>query len=375
MTTLHVVLDEILAPSPPGRSRYAEELTRALIQYAPPSCSVEGMVGSSPESDYRLLGESLPGLGGLFKSALARRDLVTAWQHGFTPVPSGMIHAPTLLAPLRNHDRVNGHGNQITVTIHTVAAWTNPEVLPPREVSWTKAMALRAVKYADALVVPTHAVAAELGAFLDFGDRIRVLGGAVGSDLREPPDGAKRAERLHLPDEYLLTTGDPGPGLIALLDALASLDRIDLPLVVSGGSLDSEAIKEAVAKAGLPAERVVALPVRSDEDRAVTIARATAFIYPTVVSGFGTPMLEAFRFGIPVIHSDAAALVEVAGDAGFSVPSTNRDAYPGLLAEAIENVLDDDSLRRRLGVLGADREKIFTWRTPAEGIWQLQADL
>jgi glycosyltransferase involved in cell wall biosynthesis len=148
-----------------------------------------------------------------------------------------------------------------------------------------------------------------------------------------------------------------------------------LPIVVSGGSLSAEAVSDAATTAGLPAERVIALPALGDDDRAVAIAHATAFVYPTLVSGFGTPMLEAFRFGIPVIHSDAAALVEVAGDAGFSVPSTNRDAYPGLLAEAIENVLDDDSLRRRLSVLGADREKLFTWRTPAEGIWQLQADL
>ena len=170
MTTLNVVLDEILTPVATGLSRYSRELTRALIEYAPRDCFVEGMVASSPEEDYEALSELLPGLAGTFKSALTRRDLTAAWQHGFTPVPSGMIHAPSLFAPLRNHDRVHTRGNQITVTIHNVTAWAHPEFLPARTVSWTKAMANRAVKYADAVVVPTHAVAAELN---DDGDRER----------------------------------------------------------------------------------------------------------------------------------------------------------------------------------------------------------
>ena len=87
------------------------------------------------------------------------------------------------------------------------------------------------------------------------------------------------------------------------------------------------------------------------------------------------PMLEAFRFGTPVIHSDAPALVEVAGDAGYAVAASDAEAYPTGLAEAIDRVLGDDSLRETLGILGADRAKLFTWRATAEGVWQLHADL
>ena len=44
MTTLRVIVDQILAPVPGGIGRYAEELTRALIETAPPGCTVEAMV-------------------------------------------------------------------------------------------------------------------------------------------------------------------------------------------------------------------------------------------------------------------------------------------------------------------------------------------
>ena len=42
MTTLRVVVDQILAPIPGGIGRYTEELPRALVETAPRGCDVEG---------------------------------------------------------------------------------------------------------------------------------------------------------------------------------------------------------------------------------------------------------------------------------------------------------------------------------------------
>ena len=90
-TTLRVIVDQIVAPIPGGIGRYTEELTRELIHTAPKGCRVSGVVSSSPESDYELIETLLPGLEGLFKSALARRELELAWQHGFTRLPDSGI--------------------------------------------------------------------------------------------------------------------------------------------------------------------------------------------------------------------------------------------------------------------------------------------
>jgi glycosyltransferase involved in cell wall biosynthesis len=377
MTTLNLILDDMLAGAPGGAPRYAEELAAALLTYAPANCFVEGIVASSTEEQYQLIADRLPGLSGLFKSALVRRDLTTAWQHGFTPVPSGMLHSPSLLAPLRNHDRVHERGNQIVVTIHEAIAWTHPEFLTPREVSWTKAMATRAVKYADAVVVPTHAVADELDEILGFGDRTRVIGGAVSAKVAHPGDSDARARRLELPDRYLLTIGDSGlhHGIGYLLDALARSTARELPLVVVGAERDAGALAAAVTEAGLDTGRVIALGQLDDEDYGAVLSLATAFVYPGLSNGFGTPMLEAMTLGTPVIHAATPSLVEVAGDAGVSVPCDDLEAYPGLLAEAIDRVSEDGELRKTLSILGEDRGHVFTWRAVGEGVWQLHADL
>ena len=87
MSTLRVIVDDVLAPTPNGQSRYAEELTRALIATAPRGASVEGVVSASPEAEYEDLLDRLPGLA-LHKSSLARRELAAAWQHGFTRLPA-----------------------------------------------------------------------------------------------------------------------------------------------------------------------------------------------------------------------------------------------------------------------------------------------
>ena len=377
MTTLNVILDDILTGAPAGANRYTDELASALIRYAPVGCFVEGIVASSTEDQYQLIEKRLPGLSGLFKSALVRRDLTTAWQHGFTPVPSGMLHSPSLFAPLRNHDRVNERGNQIVVTIHEAVAWTHPDFLTPREVSWTKAMATRAVKYADAVIVPTHAVADELDDILGLGDRIRVIGGAVSSKILSPGDAAARRKRLGVPASYLVTVGDSSGhhGIGYLLRALEKSGSSDLGLVVVGAEREPGALDAAITESGISPDRVLALGSLDDKDYSAVLSSAVALVYPGISNGFGTPMLEAMTLGVPVIHAATPSLVEIAGDAGVSIPCTELDAYPGLLAEAIDRMTADDELRKTLSILGLDRGHLFTWRAVGEGVWQLHADL
>jgi glycosyltransferase involved in cell wall biosynthesis len=87
------------------------------------------------------------------------------------------------------------------------------------------------------------------------------------------------------------------------------------------------------------------------------------------------PVIEAFSLGAPVIHSDAPALVEVAGDASIVVEREDAAGYPDRLADAIGRVISNDVLAERLRFLGVDRSKAFSWRSSAEKVWQLHADL
>jgi glycosyltransferase involved in cell wall biosynthesis len=367
-----VTLDELAASPYGGMARYAGELTRGLVATAPPDAEVVGVVPASPEPDYERILERIPGLAALEKNVLTRRDLSATWRRGLARTSgTGMLHATSLLAPLGPHDRVHHTSDQVAVTIHDAIAWTHPELLPARTASWHRAMAKRAEKYADAIVVPSHAVAEELAAELDFGDRIRVIPGAPSSSLIPPADTRTRADELGLPEHYLLTVAgtEPKKNLGALIEALA-LTRDDAPLVVVAS--DPDAVLALGRAAELPAGRLVALGPLADEDLGLVYHRARLYVQPSIAEGFGLAVVEALAFGLPIVHTDVAALEEVTAGAALSVP-LDGEGLPARLAEAIDAV--DGALADRLSTAAGDRARGFDWRDSAEKVWQLHADL
>lgn len=378
LTTLRVVLDQVGDPVPSGIGRYALELTRALIETAPRGCDVAGIVASSPPSEYERIEQQLPGLSDLFKSALDRRQLAAAWQHGFTRLPgAGMVHAPSLFAPLYRHDRINSPGEQTVVTIHHSAAFTHPETLPSRTVAWTRAMAKRAERYADAVVVPTHAVADDLTSALDLGDRVRVIAAAVSPSLDPGPSRDSHAAALDLPERYVLAVGglDGVSGIPALVRAAAGPHAPEVPLLLVGVSDDELDALVRDLDAPLDRSRVRALGVLGETDLAVAYSRASVVAVPAISAGSGLVALEAMSLGAPVVHSDTPALLEVCSDAGVVVARDDAEGYPERLAEAVRSVLDDSALAAELTVRGRDRARAFSWRDSAEKTWQLHADL
>jgi glycosyltransferase involved in cell wall biosynthesis len=376
LTTLRVVLDQVGKEPPIGIGRYALELTRALIETAPRGCDVAGIVASSPAEEYARIEQQLPGLSNLFKSALDRRQLAAAWQHGFTRLPgTGMVHAPSLFAPLYRHDRLHNPGEQVVVTIHNTAAWTHPETLSGRTVARIKAMAQRAQRYADAVVVPTHAVADELNEILTLGDRVRIIGNAVSPSLKPGPDSAARATALELPARFVLAVGEleKHNGMHDLLWAWADTHAPDVPLVIAGMGTDRLADLEHLAH--LNTGRIIPLGVLSETDLAVAYSRAAVVVVPSLAGAADLVALEAMSLGAPVVHSDAPALLELCSDAGVVVARDDAAGYPRRLADAVRTVLDDATLAAELRVRGRDQSRAYSWRDSAEKTWQLHADL
>jgi glycosyltransferase involved in cell wall biosynthesis len=239
-------------------------------------------------------------------------------------------------------------------------------------------MAKRAERYADAVVVPTHAVAEQLSERFDLAGRLRVIGGAVSPSLALPDEVAAEAiaAGLKLPDRYLVTVAglESRRGIAQLLAALALPGAPDLPLIAVGpDGVEAESLTALAKTAGLKRGRVRSVGLLSDEQLAVALDRATALVFPSLDEGFGLPVLEAFSFGTPVVHSDAPALLEVSAGAGIAVPL--GDDYESGLAEAIGRVAYDPGFAAELGVLGRDRAGLFSWKASAEKVWQLHADL
>jgi glycosyltransferase involved in cell wall biosynthesis len=152
--------------------------------------------------------------------------------------------------------------------------------------------------------------------------------------------------------------------LMRLLGALASIDPQVRPvLVLPGYSTPHEAeLRQRASQLGLAAD-VRFLGWISTEELEGLYAVAACVVLPSLIEGFGLPVLEAMTRGRPVACSDRGALAEVAGDAALRFDPRSESA----IADAITQLLDNPALCARLSAAGPERAAQFSWKATAAG--------
>lgn len=87
-----------------------------------------------------------------------------------------------------------------------------------------------------------------------------------------------------------------------------------------------------------------------------------AYVFPSLMEGFGLPGLEAMLKGTPVVSSDASCLPEIYESAAHYFDPLNTDD----IARAINDVINDKDLRSRLISAGGTQVAKFLWKKTAE---------
>lgn len=167
---------------------------------------------------------------------------------------------------------------------------------------------------------------------------------------------------LNLPDRFFLFVGtlQPRKNIERILDAHEALPpalRKETPLLIVGrNGWGADALVARLIANGSDGE-IRWLQNVGELAKRVLMQRATALLFPSLLEGFGLPVLEGFASQTPVITSNATSLPEVAGDAALIVDALSVPA----LSEAMVTLAREEAVRRDLVVKGLLRARQFTW--------------
>jgi len=256
---------------------------------------------------------------------------------------------PNLAFPAAWMKRV-APGLKILVMSHGVEVW---KPLP----SLRRGALLRA----NLVLAPSTDTARKLTEVQGFPtDKVRVLPWSLNrAFLRLAADPAKLAVPAGFPEgRVILTVGrwaasERYKGADELIHAVARL-RTSVPglhLVAVGGGDDLPRLRRIAADLGV-VESVHFLENLSREEVAACYARAEIFALPSTGEGFGLVFLEAMAFAKPVIGAACGGTTDVVEDGinGLLVPPHDAEQ----LAQSLERLLRDESLRAQLGERGAE---------------------
>jgi len=241
---------------------------------------------------------------------------------------------------------------------------------------WLHLDYLGAVKAAK-IVVPSNHTKNDLVRYLKVPEeKVVVIYHGI-DEAFKPVEGPRPCE-----EPYVLYVGSEHPrkNLATLLKAFKLLKQDpkfrELKLVKAGPAggeeksfrSDTMSVVEAL---GLKGDVIFVDRWLSVEELAALYSQAELFAFPSIYEGFGWPPLEAMACGCPVIASNTTSLPEVLGDAAMYADPASPEAW----AEAMERVLTDDRLRRKLASMGLERAKQFTWRRAAEQLLRVYEEV
>ncbi len=349
---------------PTGVGVYVRDLATALIAREPEGIR---LIGVRPDGPLAAAGHAVADAtwlagGGHQRWLLgrARRDVAHVGAH--------LAHFTNAVAPIRP-------GRPFVLTIQDLSLLRYPQFHPPLRVVAAPLLVLSA-RRAAAVIVPSDATRRELRRLLHIsGRRVVVVPHAgsthIGGIGAGDPPGAIEEARAELglgEDPYVLSvsTLEPRKNHARLLEAfelLAIRDPSVRLVLVGDPGWRGEALRRSLLASPV-ADRVHVAGYVTPERLSTLLAGAAVFAYVSLYEGFGLPILDAMRAGVPVVTSATSSMPEVAGGAAILVDPLDPVAISAGLEDALHR-------RESLVAGGVLRASGRSWSDVASETWDV----
>jgi glycosyltransferase involved in cell wall biosynthesis len=276
-----------------------------------------------------------------------------------------VMHYPTFPPPY-----LQLSSPRTVMTFYDTGPWRYPQAQTLHGRLYFRTLLSHGIRSCERAVTLSKHAKSEIGHFLGnrYLPKISIAPGAVRSEFGQViSDTRKQQVRTDhlLPASFFLTvaTVEPRKNLPTLFAAYTQLKQqlgqaCPALVVVGRKGWNCDDILRYMAALQ---ENVLFLDHISDQDLIAIYQMATCFIFPSLYEGFGLPVVEAMAAGCPVITTACSSLPEVAGDAALLVDPLNT----GEMARAMQQVLQDASLQRRMITAGRVQASCFSWEETA----------
>lgn len=262
---------------------------------------------------------------------------------------------------------LKAHEGPCVATIHDLSFIHYPQYHPAERVAWIGGQLPKTLARADFLITPSELIRQELIQQHQVPpERVRSI--YLGASECFHPQSSEQTHSVM--QRYGLTHGayllfvaslEPRKGIDVLLDAWCQLPEAmqrQWPLVLAGApGWQNHGLQQRI-QALQQSHGLHHLHFVPSSDLPALYAGATLFIYPSFYEGFGLPVLEAMRCGVPVISTADTSMAEFAGQSLLQVPRGQVDE----LAHAIQSLLEDDDKRHDLARQGLECAQQFSWQ-------------
>lgn len=267
--------------------------------------------------------------------------------------PVDVVHATSLAVPPPEP--------RLIVTIHDLAWRHDRSHFTTHGVRFFERGLALAQSEANLVLAPSRATMDDCAAAGIERDRLRLVPLGVDGERAEQDEVEDVRIRYGLDRDYVMWAGtiEPRKNLGRLLQAFRRVSAEDVDLVIVGPRGWNENIEGSVEPIR---ESVKLLGFVPQGDLGPLYAGARLFCFPSLLEGFGFPVLEAMQQGTAVVTSRGTSTEELAGDNAVLVDPHDVDS----IAEGIQRVLDDGSLARRLELEGPTRALRYTWVRTAD---------
>jgi glycosyltransferase involved in cell wall biosynthesis len=283
----------------------------------------------------------------------------------FPDIREGLIQFP-------HYNAAPGRLNRAIVVVHDLIHLQSDEFARPQYRLYAKFLLSNIARRARQIVCVSEYTRHELiSRFPAAANKSIVIHNGIDHSLFKPQSRmAVRAfrKRHSLPEGYLLCVGigkrhKNADFVVRALAPLWKGGTLKQRLVIAGsGGRLPDYIASEIERSNTR-DFIITLPFLEEAELPLMYGAAGLLIMPSLLEGFGFPVLEAMASGCPVLSSSAASLPEIGGDACVYFD-------PGGEGELRERLRECEGAKARRSMIerGLKRAKAFSWKKHVDAL-------